>query len=503
MDAVKHFPATFVSYLMDELQTNGQSPDFVVGEFFDFNAGALKGWTDAVNGGMSAAAQAEISVKVFDFSLRSALKSACDQFGYDARNVFNSGIVKGAGGTKDHTVTFINNHDFRGMDEPVLNDPILPYTYILTNPEIGTPTIYYSDYYGISNANAPTEPLAIDLKRLIELNQKYIEGASSVDYLSNFGSSFPINYSSGFASTSLIYQTNFGGPDSDKAAIVAINFAGDPLAAEITVNTTGVMANGLEMLEKTGKSDIPTSTISGGKMNIHVPPRSYAIYVSEQENSPCNLNDVIYVDLNATGLKNGNDWDNAFTNLAAALNIQSGCTNVAEIRIKEGTYYPNITNDRSMGFQIPANVTVIGGFPSSGYPQPGDQDMSAYPTILSGNIGIPGDNSDNVYNVVFIEPGLDSAVLEALIIEDGYADGVSTAWQYGGGIYNKEHLILKDILIRNNLATSGGNGIYNYSSSANLILDNVKLLNNTGSISDFKNEDSALTTVRESSEIKE
>ena len=38
-------------------------------------------------------------------------------------------------------------------------------------------------------------------------------------------------------------------------------------------------------------------------------------------------------------LKNGSDWNNAFTNLASALNIQTGCTNVREIRIKEGTYY--------------------------------------------------------------------------------------------------------------------------------------------------------------------
>jgi hypothetical protein len=503
MDAVKHFPTSFVSYLMDELQASGQSPDLVVGEFFDFNAGSLKGWTDAVNEGMSAAAQAEISVKIFDFALRSDLKSACDQFGYDARNVFNSGIVKGAGGNKDHVVTFINNHDFREMDEPVVNDPLLPYAYLLTNPEIGTPTIFYSDYYGIANANAPTEPLSVDLKRLIELNQKFIEGATSVDYLSAFGSSFPITYSSGYDNTSLIFQTNFGGPGSDKAAIVAINFAGEPLEAEITVNTIGVVADGLEMLEKTGKSDITSSEIASGKMNIHVPSRSYAIYVSADEDDSCNMDSVIYVDINASGLRNGSDWDNAFNNLASALNIQSGCTNVHEIRIKEGTYYPNTLNARASGFMIPANVTMIGGFQSSGNPQLGDQDIDAYPTILSGEIGSPSDSSDNVYNVVRINPGLDSAYLEALIIEDGYANGFYTIWQYGGGIYNKEHLVLKDVVVRNNFGLTGANGIYNFTNSATLIIDNVKLLNNTGSQSDLENEDNAVLKVRENSEIRE
>jgi hypothetical protein len=451
---------------------------------------------------MSATAQSEISVKIFDFALRSALKSACDQFGYDARNVFNAGIVKGAGGNKEHVVTFINNHDFRGTDEVVVNDPLLPYAYLLTNPEIGTPTIFYSDYYGIANANAPTEPLAADLKRLIELNQKFIEGASSVDYLSAIGSSYPITYSSGYDHTSLIYQTNFGGPDADNAAIVAINFSGEPVEALITVNTIGVVSNGLEMLEKTGKSDISTTTITSGKMDIQVPARSFAIYVSADENNACNMDSILYVDINATGLRNGRNWEDAFTNLASALNVQSGCTNVHEIRMKEGTYYPNTQADRALGFMIPAHVKVIGGFQSSGNPKLGDQDIDLYPTILSGDIASPGEETDNVYHVVQIHPGVDSAYLEALIIEDGNANGALPTWQYGGGIYNKERLVLKDVIIRNNRALTGANGIYNVSSTATLTMDHVILLNNAGSVSDIENEDNAIIIVRDRNEIK-
>jgi alpha-amylase len=502
MDAVKHFPTSFASYLMDELQVTGQSPDFVVGEFYDFSADALKSWTDAVNGGMSSAAQSEINVKVFDFALRSALKSACDQFGYDARNVFNSGIVNGAGGNKEHVVTFINNHDFRETDEVIVHDPLLPYAYLLTNPEIGAPTIFYSDYYGIANANAPIEPLAADLKRLIELNHKYIEGASSVDYLSAFGSSYPITYSSGYDHTSLIYQTNFGGPDSDKAALVAINFAGEPLEAEVTVNTIGVISDGLEMLERTGKSDISTTTITSGKMDIQVPARSFAIYVSTDQKDSCNMDSILYVDINATGLRNGVNWEHAFTNLASALNIQSGCTNVQEIRMKEGTYYPNTQEDRTLGFFIPAHVKIIGGFQSSGNPKLGDQDIDLYPTILSGDIATPGDETDNIYHVVQTSPGLDSAYLEAIIIEDGNANGALTNWQYGGGIYNQAPLVLKDVIVRNNRALTGANGIYNLSSTATLTMDNVELLNNTGSDSDIENEGNAIIIVRENSEIK-
>jgi len=503
MDAVKHFPSSFVSYLMNELQASGQLPDLAVGEFFDFSAGALKGWTDAVNGGMNPATQAAIDVKVFDFALRSALKSACDQFGYDVRNVFNSGIVKGVGGNPDHTVTFVNNHDFRAMDEPVLNDPLLPYAYILTNPEIGMPTLFYSDYYGIANANAPTTPLAEDLNRLMELNKKYIDGATSVDYLSAFGSAFPITYNSGFASTSLVYQTNLGGTNADQHAIVAINFAGDPLEAELTVNQTGSMMDGLTLLEQTGKSDIAASTITGGKLSIQVPPRSYAIYVSNGVEGNCNMDSVIFVDVNASGLRNGSDWTNAFTSLATALNVQKGCTNVTEIRVKEGIYYPNTLTDRSLGFELSENVSIIGGFQSLGNPTLGEQDVNAYPTILSGDIGTANDSTDNVYSVVKVLSGLDSVYLEALIFEDGNADGMDINQQSGGGIYNMDKLRLKDVIIRNNTAITGGNGIYNLSTDAEIIMEGVELINNHGSSSDVKNEADATLIVREHSNINE
>ncbi len=503
MDAVKHFPASFVSYLMDELQASGQSPDFVVGESFDFDAGVLKGWTDAVNSGMSAAAQAEISVKVFDFALRSALKSGCDQFGYDVRNIFNSGIVKGAGGNKNHTVTFVNNHDFRGDDEPVINDPLLPYAYTLTNPDVGTPTVFYSDYFGVANANAPILPLGNDIKRLIELNEKFISGASSVDYLSAFGSSFPITYTSGFDNTSLIYQTNMGGTALDKGAIVAINFAGEPLVAEVSLNLSGAISDGLQMLEKTGKSAIHKSVISSGKMNIQVPPRSYAIYVSGDVIGDCSMDSIIYVDLNASGLKNGSDWTNAFSNLGAALSIQEACDNVDEIRIKEGTYLPNVIGDRAQGFELGSNVTIIGGFQSSGSPVLGDQDIDLYPTILSGDIGMTDISSDNIYHVISATSSIDSASLEALIIENGNSDGATIDLKNGGGLYNSEFLILKDVTIRNCISLTSGNGIFNESSSGKIIFDNVKLLNNTGSSSDVQNENGATIEIKSNSEVKE
>ncbi|MBK9791518.1 MAG: hypothetical protein IPP60_00010 [Sphingobacteriales bacterium] len=138
--------------------------------------------------------KAAINVRVFDFALRNNLEQACDAFGYDVRNVFNSGIVDGAGGSGFNVVTFINNHDFRDPGQPVDNDPILAYAYILTNNKIGIPCVYFSDYYSPLN-------LRCQINGLMEAHRRYIYGATQVDYLSRYSSPYFANYISGGANT--------------------------------------------------------------------------------------------------------------------------------------------------------------------------------------------------------------------------------------------------------------------------------------------------------------
>ena len=98
---------------MNYLQTNNTIPQLVVGEFFDYNPNVLNGWVNAVYSYMTQAAKDAIKVRVFDFALRSALKDACDVFQNDVRNIFNSGVVRGAGGSPFNVVTFVDNHDLR------------------------------------------------------------------------------------------------------------------------------------------------------------------------------------------------------------------------------------------------------------------------------------------------------------------------------------------------------------------------------------------------------
>ena len=270
MDAVKHFPAWFTADMLDFLHDNTIDPGMVVGENYDYTPSVLKGWIDDVMNNMDADTKDAIDVRVFDFALRNNLEQACDGFGYDVRNVFNSGIVDGAGGNGFNVVTFINNHDFRDAGQPVDNNPELGYAYIMTNNKLGIPCIYYSDYYAPNN-------LQYKINGLMEVHKKYIYGATFVDYLSRFSSPYPANYISAGANTSLIYQLSYS--VSGREVIVAINFSGSTLKVDQTINTANIFPGDTltDIFSQTAYEFITVQ--DDNQIYLEIPPRSFAVFV--------------------------------------------------------------------------------------------------------------------------------------------------------------------------------------------------------------------------------
>ena len=257
--------------LLDNLHDNGIDPGMVVGEFYDSNAAMLKGWVDNVLANMDTDTKAAITPRVFDFSLRFALEAACDQFGYDARNVFNASIVDAQGMSGFNAVTFVDNHDFREEGQPVDNDPMLAYAYILTNNQVGLPCVFYKDYYN--------RGLKTRIDDLIKVHQKYIYGSSQRDYLSRISTPYFQNFISGYPSTTLIYQLSGGVAGKD--VLVAINFAGEPLKIDQQVNTTSMgLAVGDTLTDILSNSAFPYDIVdANGRIYIELPPRSYSVWV--------------------------------------------------------------------------------------------------------------------------------------------------------------------------------------------------------------------------------
>ncbi len=164
---------------------------------------------------------------------------------------------------------------------------------------------------------------------------------------------------------------------------------------------------------------------------------------------------VIYVDDSATGSNNGTTWANAFTSLSAAL---SAATAGKVIRVGAGTYKPTTTTDRNISFQLKNGVSIVGGYAGYGAANPDLRDVSAFPAVLSGNIGNTSSSSDNSYHVVVGSSTDSTAVLDGFTITAGNANN------YGGGLYiNAGGPTVTACTFTGNSAPSGG-GMYAYAS---------------------------------------
>jgi len=190
---------------------------------------------------------------------------------------------------------------------------------------------------------------------------------------------------------------------------------------------------------------------------------------------PRNGNSTIYVDKDAKGSDNGSSWRNAYTDLQDA--IQSADLG-AEIWVAEGTYKPTAGNDREVSFYMKNFVAIYGGFKGN-ETELNQRNWRRNETILSGDIGVKGDNSDNSYNVVISEDANALAVLDGFTIRDGnanqgdYRDG-------GGGIRNEGgDPTFANLKIINNSTEVLGGGIYNQSSD--IKATNIELIGNTAS----------------------
>ncbi len=172
---------------------------------------------------------------------------------------------------------------------------------------------------------------------------------------------------------------------------------------------------------------------------------------------------VIYVDLNASGSNNGTSWANAYTSLAAAL---STALPAQEIHVADGTYKPTTSTDRTATFTLKSNVAVLGGYAGIGAVNPDVRDPALFPTILSGDIGTIGSNTDNAFHIVTASGVNSLAVLDGFTITAGNASG-SSANNVGAGIYNVGGSpTISNCFFTANSAAFAGAGIYNSAGAA-------------------------------------
>lgn len=193
--------------------------------------------------------------------------------------------------------------------------------------------------------------------------------------------------------------------------------------------------------------------------------------------------DILYVDKDATGANDGSSWADAYTALDVALKEADFGD---QIWVTGDKYFPGrLTNiddptyttsdPRDATFWIPRGVQVYGGFLGT------ESAVSQRPfpltqTILSGDIGVPGDDSDNSYRVVYYRAhhgggyGASdsdqsiSAVLDGFKVSGANADMAAGAGVYGRGVFigstlYNANFYIANCIISNNTSVGNGGGM--------------------------------------------
>ncbi|MFN8248828.1 MAG: choice-of-anchor Q domain-containing protein [Ferruginibacter sp.] len=177
-------------------------------------------------------------------------------------------------------------------------------------------------------------------------------------------------------------------------------------------------------------------------------------------------NGIVYVDYTKTG--NGSSWANAVADLSDALVAAKFNSSILQVWVAKGIYKPKYNysyrplqcnyTDRSNSFVLTNNIKLYGGF-APGETDTTTRDLVLNETILSGDIGIINDKTDNCYNVLQ-SLGL-LVYMNGLTITKGY----NTATAGGAGLLNlSQSLKISYCNFFYNETPSGlGGGIYNTS----------------------------------------
>lgn len=158
-----------------------------------------------------------------------------------------------------------------------------------------------------------------------------------------------------------------------------------------------------------------------------------------------------------------------------------------EIWLATATYTPDaganvVASDRNETFTMVDQVRILGGFAGDeGLRE--QRDWVANPTILSGDLIGDDDSffsyaSDNAFHVVTSTGNDDTAVLDGVIIEGGYAaPGVAATANGGGLLLSGSSMQVRNTIIRRNYAFDGG-GVYLIPGAGTPVFVDVDLVDN-------------------------
>lgn len=198
-------------------------------------------------------------------------------------------------------------------------------------------------------------------------------------------------------------------------------------------------------------------------------------------------NGIVY--LKKGGAGNGNSWASATGELADALQAARSNTAITQVWVAGGTYYPSYTPNgiasadaRDKTFQLVNNVKVYGGFAGNETAlTQRNLGLTANKTILSGDLGTPGDDADNAYHVVTALSVTETAGIDGFTLTQGRGDGQNTLevngfylprYSGGGMLCHSASPVISNLVIEANYAGAGG-GLCNELNSSTKVFNTV------------------------------
>jgi trimeric autotransporter adhesin len=148
----------------------------------------------------------------------------------------------------------------------------------------------------------------------------------------------------------------------------------------------------------------------------------------------------------------GSSWTLAYRDLYHALTNVTA-TDAREYWVAAGTYRPHtgLPADRSRSFPVPGGAFLLGGF-TGGETRRDQREPATNETILSGDIGQPGNNSDNSQRIVTTATG---ALVDGFTIRDGNGlDGVLGTFS-GTGIASAGDATIRNCRFLDNRGAGG------------------------------------------------
>ncbi len=260
-----------------------------------------------------------------------------------------------------------------------------------------------------------------------------------------FNNSSPVNNvtSSTFVYTYTLLQNATGTSNGNisSSGLTAANIFVNPIAPADAPTTAGdySLIAGSPVIDAGNNAVVKTTTDLAGNARI----QGGMVDIGAYESS---VPSVLYVNASATGSNTGADWANAYTSFEDALAVANAYTNVDSLLIAGGTYKPTNqhgnTDPRDAVFLLTRNgLKILGGYNAAN----GTRNITANPTILSGDLGIQNDTADNAYHIMLyslVNNMADSLVIQGFTFTGGNAHGTGQAIYAGSNTYRSDYAAL-------------------------------------------------------------